>query len=518
MMIIKKSRTGDSRALVTIGEEDLTVDQVAAVACGSARVAISTRKDFLGRLKRSQEVLMRTLDAGDPIYGVTTGYGAACGNRIKKHNTEELGNNLIKYHGCGTGQPLGEEETRAAMVCRLACFARGYSGVSAGLMRALAQLLNKGITPVVPSLGSVGASGDLTPMSYIAACLAGDRDVLYNGRRMNAGRALAHAGLRPYRFLPKEPLGMMNGTSVMTGIAALVLQKSRVIADAAVAASALSLHALMGHERHFHPTVTDSKQHPGQALTGRKLRDLLACTDCPEESSRQDDLQDPYSVRCSPQVLGVAYDALDWIEQWVAREINSANDNPLADGDINQMFMGGNFYGGHIAYAMDALKSALASVADMADRQMALLVDPRFNRGLPANLVNVNGEKQVLNHGFKGMQITASALTAEALKNTMPASSFSRSTESHNQDKVSMGTIAARDAALQCELAGRVVAIHLMASVQACELRGDLASRPNLASIVRSVRSVVRPTVFDRTMDKDIEALTRALPDVVSSL
>jgi histidine ammonia-lyase len=518
MMNKMRSKSRPSQKTVVIGEGDITLDQVVEIARGNARVLISTNKDFIKRMKQSQTTLQHALDADEPIYGVTTGYGAACGNRIKKHNTEELGSNLIKYHGCGTGTPLGIEETRASMVCRLACFAHGYSGVSVNLLHALADLLNKGITPVVPSLGSVGASGDLTPMSYLAACLAGDREAVYKGRRMSSGKALSLAGLSPYRFLPKEPLGMMNGTSVMTGIAVLNLKKSRAIAEAALAATALSLHALMGHERHFHPTVTDSKPHPGQQLTGEKLRNLLSCIDCPRESGEEDDLQDPYSTRCSPQVLGVVYDAFEWIEQWVHREVNSSNDNPLADGENGEMFMGGNFYGGHIAYAMDALKSALASVADMADRQMALLVDKRFNRGLPANLVKVTGEKQLLHHGFKGMQITASALTAEALKNTMPAASFSRSTESHNQDKVSMGTIAARDAAWQCELVSRVVAIHLMASVQACELRGDLAGRPKLASVVKEVRKLVKDTVFDRPMDKDIEILARALPELVQSL
>ena len=517
---MNKRHTIDSgfQKSVVIGEGDITLDQVADLARGNTRVVISSKRDFINKMKRSQKILQQALDAGEPIYGVTTGYGAACGNRIKKHNTEELGNNLIKYHGCGTGAFLGIEETRASMACRLACFAQGHSGVSINLMHALAELLNHGITPLVPSLGSVGASGDLTPMSYIAASLSGERDVMYKGHRMSSSKALSMAGLTRYRFLPKEPLGMMNGTSVMTGIAVLALDKSRVIADAALAATALSLHALMGHEKHFHPTVTDSKPHPGQHLTGERLRNLLSCTDCPQESGREDDLQDPYSVRCSPQVLGVVYDAFEWIEQWVNREVNSSNDNPLSDGDNGEIFMGGNFYGGHIVYAMDALKSALASVADMADRQMALLVDHRFNRGLPANLVKVKGEKQALNHGFKGMQITASALTAEALKNTMPAASFSRSTESHNQDKVSMGTIAARDAAWQCELAGRVVAIHLMAAVQACELRGALDGRPALASLVKEVRKVVKETVFDRPMDKDIEALVEALPDLIHSL
>lgn len=504
-----------ARKSIVIGEGNVTLSQVLEIARGGVRVAISSKKEFIARIERSQESLRHAMENGEPVYGVTTGYGAACGNRIAGQDAEDLGDNLIRYHGCGTGEPVGMEETRAAIVCRLTCLARGYSGVSVDLLRSMADLLNHGITPIVPSQGSVGASGDLTPMSYVAACLAGEREVLYEGHRMDSRDALARAGLRPYRFLPKEPLALLNGTSVMTGIAVLALAKSRAIVDAATAATALSVHALLGHEDHYHPAIVDAKPHPGQRLAGERLRRLLDSTARSSESKDGDHLQDPYSIRCAPQILGVAYDALQWIERWIEGEVNSSNDNPLLDGDRGQVFMGGNFYGGHVVFAMDALKAALASVADMLDRQMALLVDERFSRGLPANLVKVKGEKKALHHGFKGMQLTASALTAEALKNTMPAASFSRSTESHNQDKVSMGTIAARDAARQCDLVGRVAAVHLMAAVQACELRGRLDRRPELSSLVKSIRRIVKETAVDRPMDQDIEALTGALPDLV---
>jgi histidine ammonia-lyase len=209
--------------------------------------------------------------------------------------------------------------------------------------------------------------------------------------------------------------------------------------------------------------------------------------------------------------MGVLHDALAWIRPWVEIEANSANDNPLFAAETDRPLMGGNFYGGHIAFAMDALKSALASVADMADRQVALLVNPNVNRGLPADLVRMTGEARVYHHGFKAMSISASALTAEALKATMPAASFSRSTESHNQDKVSMGTIAARDAARVCTLTERVVAIHLLAASQACEIRGRVDDRPSLALLIESLRRLAAPTYEDRPMDADIEALARQI-------
>jgi histidine ammonia-lyase len=383
------------------------------------------------------------------------------------------------------------------------------------LLRQIAAFLNAGITPVIPSLGSVGASGDLTPLSYLAACLAGKREVVYKGVIMESAKAIAAAGLNPYSFKPKEPLGILNGTSVMTGIAAVALHRSKKILEAAIAATALTVHALKGHADHFHEVITDSKAHPGQIMTGRKLRKLLESAGNPSESGHDDHLQDPYSIRCVPQILGVVADAACWVEKWVITEINSSNDNPLFDSKTGAVLMGGNFYGGHIAFAMDSLKSALAQVADLLDRQMALLVDTRFNRGLSANLVKVKGDQYIKHHGFKGMQITASALAAEALKNTMPVASFSRSTESHNQDKVSLGTIAARDALRQCELVSSLVAVHLMAVAQACEIRGGLESRPEIKKIVSLIRGVVEEAAIDREMGKDIGRMASALDEMV---
>ncbi len=496
---------------VIIGDKSISLVRLIDIADARAKVFISKSDEFVSRMEASRKVLNMAISQGTPVYGVTTGYGASCGNRIGPEDIESLGNNLITYHGCGTGEPLGVKETRAAMMCRIISLSRGLSGVTVELLSQIAAFLNAGITPVIPSLGSVGASGDLTPLSYLAACLAGKREVVYKGEIMESARALATAGLKPYTFKPKEPLGILNGTSVMTGIAAVALYRSKKILEAAIAATALTVHALKGHADHFHEVITDSKAHPGQIMTGRKLRKLLESGGNPGESGHNDHLQDPYSIRCVPQILGVVADAVCWVEKWVVTEINSSNDNPLFDSETGAVLMGGNFYGGHIAFAMDSLKSALAQMADLLDRQMALLVDTRFNRGLPSNLVKVKGNQYIKHHGFKGMQITASALAAEALKNTMPVASFSRSTESHNQDKVSLGTIAARDALRQCELVSSMVAVHLMAAVQACEIRGGLELRPEIKKIVSLVRDVVQDAATDREMGKDIGRLASAL-------
>jgi len=509
-IMIKKQRT----PILTIEGQNVGLEEIVAVARRMKRVAISDDNAFRGQMERSQIMLADAVERNIPVYGVTTGYGKSCGKRLPKGEARRKnGASPLPFHGCGTGEPLGIEETRAAMVCRLLCLARGYSGVSLPLLEQIAAFLNQGISPVVPSEGSVGASGDLTPMSYIAATLSGDREVFYRGRRMPASEAIEKAKLAPYAFQMKEHLSMMNGTSIMTGIAVTAVERAARILSAAVCASALTVHALKGKAHHFHPEIGKAKSFPGQIRVAQEMLKLLKTKsdlDNLEENSPES-LQDPYSIRCTPQIAGVLDDALRWISDWVTIEANSSNDNPIFDPESGLPLMSGNFYGGHMAFAMDALKAALASVADMSDRQVMLLVSPQHNRGLPADLVGVKGPDALFHHGFKAMSLSSSALAAEALKNTMPAGSFSRSTESHNQDKVSMGTIAARDAVRICTLTERVVAIHLLAAAQACELRGNIRHRSRLEALLKEIRTVSTMVREDRSLDRDIENIVELI-------
>lgn len=500
-------------ARTVIGESEIDLDGIYAVATGAAKVDISSNPAFVRKIEHSRKLLMNALENEVPVYGVTTGFGKSCSKRLSMKTALDNGDHLLRFHGCGTGEPFGIEETRAAMLCRMLCLVQGYSGVSLELLKQMAAFLNCGITPVVPCEGSVGASGDLTPMSYIAACLNGERDVFYKGRRTTAAAALKDCGLKPYKFKPKEPISLVNGTSVMTGVAVLAAVRARRVADASICATALSTHALRGKARHFHPTIFSAKPHAGQAEVAGKLRFLLKSRGSVSglEADAPETLQDPYSLRCAPHMLGVLVDALQWITEWIKIEANSANDNPLFEPQTGEVLTTGNFYGGHIAFAMDALKMALASVADMCDRQTAILVNPHVNRGLPADLVLVPDERRLYNHGFKALSISSSALAAEALKLTMPAGSFSRSTESHNQDKVSMGTIAARDAARVCELVERTAAIHLLAAAQACDARQNLESRPALLSVYKKVRELSPAVLEDRPLDSDINRVADAI-------
>ena len=509
--IMKKQQR---KSTLTIGGQSVDLDEIIAVSRSAKQLCISGDNAFIHQMERSRTMLADAVNRNIPVYGVTTGFGKSCSNVLPKEEaTKKTGASPLNFHGCGTGEPLGIEEIRAAMVCRLLCLARGYSGVSLPLLEQLAAFLNHGITPVVPAEGSVGASGDLTPMSYIAAALAGDREVFYQGRRMPTSAALVKKKLTPYTFQMKEHLSMMNGTSVMTGIAVTAVERAARILDAAVCASALTVHALKGKAHHFHREIGIAKSFPGQIQVAQKMEQLLETKVDPAdlEENSPESLQDPYSLRCTPQIAGVLDDSLRWVSEWVSIEANSCNDNPIFDPETGLPLMSGNFYGGHMAFAMDALKTALASVADMSDRQMMLLVAPQYNRGLPADLVGVQGPEAIFHHGFKAMSLSTSALAAEALKNTMPAGSFSRSTESHNQDKVSMGTIAARDAARICTLTERTVAIHLLAAAQGCELRGNVHHRSRLESLIGELRKVSPMIREDRPMDKDIERIVQLI-------
>lgn len=501
------------KSAVVVGGGHVKIEDIIAVARDGLRVEISKNSNFVSKMGKTQKILMESVNKGVAVYGVNTGYGRSCGRRISMEAVKKNSTNIFRFHGCGTGDPIGIEETRAAMLCRIICLARGYSGVSIGLLKQMADFLNKGITPVVPAEGSVGASGDLTPMSYIGACLMGEREVFYQGQRMAAAKAMKKTGLKPYKYLPKEPLSMVNGTTTMTGIAAMNVERAGRILSAAIYATALSVHAVKGNAHHFHPTISEAKPFVGQGYVAGKIFGLLKANVSARylEDDALEALQDPYSLRCAPQVIGVLHDALTWIRKWVEIEANSSNDNPIFDPATGQVLMGGNFYGGHIAFAMDGLKAALASVADMCDRQVMLLVHPAFNRGLPGDLVGITDKSNGLYHGFKAMSLSSSALAAEALKLTMPAASFSRSTESHNQDKVSMGTIAARDAERVCTLTERVLSIHLMAAAQACHLRKNINTRPLLAKTAQKISLVSKPLTQDRPLDKDIEKMCAAI-------
>ena len=499
------------RPAIIFDRHALTIAEIVRLAHCRSVAALSPDRAYRAFIQRGAEFVDRMLREDGVIYGVTTGFGDSVTTVVPPELLGELARNLYTFHGVGLGAFLSPEQTRASMAARLASLARGYSGVSVGLLEQLTALLVHDILPLIPSEGSVGASGDLTPLSYVAAAMCGEREVLYAGERMPAAKALAAAGLRPIALRPKEGLAVLNGTSVMTGIACLAWERADYLSRLATRITAMASVALDGNPEHFDAALFQLKPHPGQSLAAARIEgDLVASR--PARAERR--LQDRYSIRCAPHVIGVLLDALAWTRTWIETELNSSNDNPLIDAEAGRVLHGGHFYGGHIAFAMDALKVAVANVADLLDRQFALLVDPRFSHGLPANLSGVSGARAPINHGLKALQIAASAWTAEALKATMPASVFSRSTESHNQDKVSMGTIAASDCTRVLELTEQVAAAMLIAARQGVLLRGRLANVPlthAIDSTMQRLGTIVPPLEEDRALDGELHALLAML-------
>jgi histidine ammonia-lyase/phenylalanine ammonia-lyase len=515
--------------VTVLGTDTLRPDDVARLA-RRAGCSIVLAAEATERMERSVALRDELVADGRPIYGVTTGFGDSNVGHISAAKAAALQHSLVQYHLVGSGPPAPADVVRATMAVRANCLARGYSGVRTEVVQLLIDCLAHDILPLIPERGSVGASGDLVPLCYLANMLAGSGDVEHAGSRRPAEEALRAAGLHPIEFQAKEALALINGTSFMSGFAVMAAHDAAEVAFAAEVCTALSVEVLLGNRGHHGPVLHAQKPHPGQVHSAATISALLTGS----ALARDDDevvgaspvlgergyqrldqpIQDRYSVRCAPHVVGVLHDTLEWAGRWIAVEINSTNDNPLFDPDTRAVYSGGNFYGGHIGLAMDSLKVAVGSVGDLLDRQLALVVDERFNHGLTANLVPHRAHDQLeagLHHGFKGAQIACSALAAEALKLGAPATAYSRSTEAHNQDKVSMGTIAARDARTVVELVRRIAAIHLAALCQAADLRG--ADR--LAEGTRRAYDCVREHVGfldgDRRMDAELDALADAL-------
>jgi len=497
---------------VVVGGRRLSIEEVCRVSRG-APFALEKGTAFRARIEKGAQILADALASGRMVYGVNTGYGDSCTVEIPAEVVEQLPAHLVRYHGCGLGEYFDVPTTLAILVTRLNSLAAGYSGVRLAVLTQLECLIHHGITPLIPEEGSVGASGDLTPLSYVAAALMGDRRVVHRGAETSAAEALQAHGMTPLKLAPKEGLALMNGTSVMTALSCLAWERAEYLARLATRITAMVSIALGSNPKHFAPGLFAVKPHLGQQqVAARIFADMGA-----SERESPIRLQDRYSIRCSPHVIGVLADALPWMRRDLENELNSANDNPIIDPDSGEIYHGGHFYGGHMAFVADSLKNAVANVADLLDRQLALLVDTRFNNGLPSNLSGALTERAPLNHGFKAVQIAVSAWTAEALKLSMPASVFSRSTECHNQDKVSMGTISARDCIRVLELTEQVAAACLAAAAQALEIRHRKGARaPNrmqadIGAMHDDVFTLCPFVEEDRPLEQELRRLTLAV-------
>lgn len=511
----QNNQSNPADMIVQFGHRALTLEDVVAVAKG-AKAKLKDSSDYQTYIQKGAHFIDSLLKEEGVVYGVTTGYGDSCTVTVGLDLVNELPLHLSRFHGCGLGEIFSPVQARAVMACRLSSLAVGKSGVSYELLQRIETLLNLDIVPVIPEEGSVGASGDLTPLSYLAAVLVGEREVFYQGKRQATADVYAQLNITPLQLRPKEGLALMNGTAVMTALACLAYDRAQYLSRLASRLTAMASLTLKGNSNHFDDILFAAKPHPGQNQIAAWIREDLNHHEHPRNSDR---LQDRYSIRCAPHIIGVMQDALPFMRQFIETELNSANDNPIVDAEGEHILHGGHFYGGHIAFVMDSMKNTVANIADLIDRQMALVMDLKFNNGLPANLSASTGERRAINHGFKAVQIGVSAWTAEALKNTMPASVFSRSTECHNQDKVSMGTIAARDCMRVLQLTEQVAAAALLAMTQGVNLR---ISQKELcqSSLTPSVAKTIEQVNADfelLTEDRPLEGALRQTVDRIQA-
>jgi histidine ammonia-lyase len=500
--------------IIEFGKERLTIDDVVQIAIHHQPVKLSEDSTFKEKIVAGAQFLDKLWKEDGVIYGVTTGYGDSCTVSVPPHLVEELPIHLSRFHGCGLGDELSHSQAKAVLAVRLASLAHGYSGVRFELLEKIAEFINNDIVPVIPQEGSVGASGDLTPLSYLAATLMGERDVIHDGQHLPSAQVLKACDIEPIHLRPKEGLALMNGTAVMTALACLAYSRAQYLSKLTARITSMMSIALMGNANHFDELLFSVKPHAGQMEVAKWIRSDLHTEEIPRNSSR---LQDRYSIRCAPHVIGVLQDSLPWMGDFIENELNSANDNPIIDGEGEHVLHGGHFYGGHIAFVMDSMKNCVANLADLLDRQMALLMDPKFNHGLPANVSGSQSDRAMINHGFKAVQIGTSAWTAEALKLTMPASVFSRSTECHNQDKVSMGTIAARDCMRVLQLTEQVASAALMAATQGLEIRKQQGDVPDeyLTDNIKQMKSNVFEHFEFLTEDRPLEGNLRKFVDLI---
>ena len=481
-------------------------------------IELSRDEGFINDFILGHQFLMEEILQGKPIYGVTTGYGSSGKNYLTFADSQTLQKNLYRFHGCGVGENLNYEIAKYTVLIRLISLSKGNSGISYELLQRLELLLEKDIIPIIPSLGSVGASGDLTPLSYVAAVIAGEREVYYKGSERSAKAVFEELGIEPYVYKPKEALALMNGTAIMSAIAISSLNRFELLLNSMESFVAGMYEVLLSDDTPLSQFVHDvSKPFIGQVQVAQNIRSktegskLIHGRDDRYDKFFNDNnlnIQDTYSIRCAPQILGVVRENLKISKEWVEQEINSVNDNPLVDGKNRKLYTSGNFYGGFVAHAMDTLKISIANVADLLDKEFALLVDDKFNRGLGENL---KVAKENYYHGFKAMQITLSSLSADIIKNTTAASIHSRPTESLNQDKVSMGTTAALDFYKMNKVLEDMLSIAFLGLAQAVDIRGtDEVSKSLLRSFM-TIRKEVPVLNDDRRMDNDIKIVKTML-------
>ena len=467
-------------APIELDGNSLTIEEVISVARGNAKVAITPAS--LEKMAVSRQVAEQAILGNKPVYALNTGVGLLANIVLGPSEIEEMQLNLVRSHCCGVGEPLARDVVRGIMVIRANVLAKGLSGIRPVVANRICELLNLGVTPVIPARGSVGASGDLAPLAHMALTLIGEGDAELDGKVQPALDCLTAVGLEPLRLEAKEGISLLNGTQAMLSIGCLQLHELEKLIHAAHTSAALTMEALRGTPVPFDPRLHEARPHPGQAQSAALMRYLLADSPIPRTQGENRRIQDAYCLRCIPQVHGAALDTLREARRVFEIELNSATDNPLVF--ENEFLSGGNFHGAPLALNLDYLAIAVCQIAGISERRIERLVNPSVSEGLPAFLASNPG----LESGMMIAQVTAAAMFAEMRVLASPASTGSLPTSGNQEDFVSMGMTSALKLEQSVKLARTVIAIEILAAMRGLDLRENSGTSPVLQEVVRRVR------------------------------
>lgn len=489
---------------IAIDDRPLSLGELRKTWEGSVQVTLGDAA--LARVLAAQAKVAAVLASGEQVYGVNTGFGQLAQVRISDDELEHLQKNLVRSHAVGVGPLLSDDVVRLVMLMKVKALARGHSGVRPELIDAICALLNNDIYPAIPAKGSVGASGDLAPLAHLARVLIGIGSVRINGQELPAEQALVSAGLEPITLAPKEGLALLNGTQVSTALALAAAFRTEHVLAAAVTAGAMAADAIKGSDTPFDDRVQQVRGHAGQIAVAAQLRALLDGSDIRSSHVDCKRVQDPYSIRCQPQVIGACLDVLRHVCDVLLTEASAVTDNPLVFVETDAVLSGGNFHAEPVAFAADYLALSIAEIGALSERRIALLIDTHLS-GLPAFLVNEGG----LNSGFMMVQVTAAALASENKALAHPASVDSIPTSANQEDHVSMATFAANRLHTMLDNVAFIVAIELLAATQGIEFHHPQRSSVTLEKVFAKIREVSPTYEEDRSLKTDIDSVSQMI-------
>ncbi|MDB4533864.1 histidine ammonia-lyase [Vicingaceae bacterium] len=486
--------------MLTVSPGNLSLEQIRISLENDTRIQLDP--DCLDGIVQAQDAVKQVIDQHQTVYGINTGFGLLANTRISDSDLSQLQLNIVRSHAAGTGKPMPPGVVRLAILLKVNSLARGYSGVRPVVIDTLIEVYNSGAVPIVPEKGSVGASGDLAPLAHLSCCLIGEGSMLIDGKTVPSADALRQLGIRPVELGPKEGLALLNGTQISTALALCNLLLAEKVFSAAIIAGGMSVDAARGSSVPFDNRIQTIRNHRGQIDVARCFRELMEGSEILESHVDCDRVQDPYSLRCQPQVMGACLEQIRFVADVLSRESNAVSDNPLVFADTGEILSGGNFHAEPVAMAADNLAIAIAEIGSLSERRIALLIDTHLSE-LPPFLVNNSG----LNSGFMLAQVTAAAVASENKSLAHPASVDSLPTSANQEDHVSMATFAARRLGEMNDNTATIVAIEMLAAAQGIDFRSPKKTSPRLQKSYIIVRSAVPNYESDRLFAPDIEAI-----------